>query len=1018
MNRWHFLTIVFVILLTSTAAISAESLSDVDRAIDAYLADGKTDSAAALVDRAMELAYAEHRGDSLAVAAYADSLGIRFFNAYDARTGVELIETGVALRLSVLPDDDPALAGPLELLSTAYYIAGRISDAVAPQEHAVDIRMASLGANDPATAKSRYDLALVYYRLTRYDDAESQLRAALTAYKTNSKTDPLALAETERVLGEVHRELNRYDEAERLMRDAVAVARKALPKDDPGLAVFLNSLAGFYKDQARYDESELLLEEALDIRTRAHLEDELAITTLNVAEIYRLQGRFDDAIPRYQRAIAIAQKTLPPIEVAEFHNQIAAAYADMGRPKDAESHFRLALAVADSSTNASPQVVAQFKHDLGVLLAREGRKKEGEEYLKEAIALRESVFGRAHPLVAVSLTQLARSRGSLFGAVNAKPSPGDKDAARLLDRALAILDSTDAEPEARIDAGIARAEIYCRGGEKDRAAQTMARALDAVEALRPHRGGGGAERIEFIQRYVDAYDRMTMWQVERSNVPAALDCSERRRARVLVDRLAGTVGTADSEASAALDRLRAKKRDLTDRLGKCQAQAQALRSKGRLTKAERADLERVESSCDNLARDLERTRERIRVTESAEGTSVLTPARMRAPIDEPLLAYHIGSVASYLFVVDAGTKSLRVFPLTLDDQVAARLGVRPGALTRASLARILTGYDEAGERSGLGLIREVATPTEATATSDVVRRARQGTHDRLHALSAVLVPEVVWLSIRGVKTVVLIPDGLLAGLPFEALVLSGTVDAPVYWLDEGPAIQYAPSIATFDALGVSSADRAHIRRVLSVCDPHYATLTPLPGTERETERVVAAFGKDRVTVLCGNDATEAAVSRAMSKKDIVHLATHGLINQRRSDLLASLAFTPSTSASKNLHDDGFLQLFEIDDLALSAELVVLSACESSTGSYVLGEGVMALSRGFLSAGARRVVATQWKVDDAATAVLVGDFLTRVAREEGGGDMALALRDAKRAVRKSANTSQPFFWAAFVITGAR
>lgn len=1009
--------LAFVIAVTFLTPVRADVLRDVDRRIDGYLAAGKPDSAALLIDHAVALARKE-RGDSLAVAAYADSLGIKFFNAYDATTGVKLIELGVRLRESVLPKSDPALAGPLELLSTAYYIAGRIPDAVEPQERCVAIRVASLGPNDPSTSKSRYDLALVYYRLTRYDDAERELRAAIAAYEPKRASEPMPLAETERVLGEVNRELNRYDDAETMMSDAVALARAGLPPGDPELVVFLNSLAGFYKDQARYDESELLLEEALEIRTRAKLEDELAITTLNLAEIYRLQGRFDDAIPRYRRALEIAQKTLPPIEVAEFRNQIAAAYSDMGRVKDAETQFRLALAAVDSSADASPQVVAQFKHDLGVLLARDGRREEGQKYLNEAIALREQVFGKTHPLVAVSLTQLARSQAQLFGQPTPKPAPGDRNAAALLDRALAIWDATDAEPEARVDAGIARAEISYRNGEKDRALQSMARALDAVEVLRPHRGGGGAERIEFIQRYVDAYDRMTTWVVETGNVAAALDYSERRRARVLVDRLAGTVRTADSETSAALDRLRATKRDLTDRLGKCQAQAQALRSKGRLTKGERADLERVESSCDNLARDLERTRERIRVTESAEGTSVLTPARMRAPSAEPLLAYHIGSVASYLFVVDAGTKSLRVFPLTLDDQVAVRLGVRPGALTRSSLARILTGYDEAGKRSGLGLIREVATPTEATATSDVVRRARQGTNDRLHALSAVLVPEAVWSSVRQVKTVVVIPDGLLAALPFEALVRSGPVDAPVYWLDEGPAIQYAPSIATFDALGLSSADAEAIQRVLSVCNPHYASLTPLPGTERETERVVAAFGKDRVTVLCGNDATEAAVCRAMAKKDIVHLATHGLVNQRRSDLLASLAFTPSTSVSRSLHDDGFLQLFEIDDLALSAELVVLSACESSTGSYVLGEGVMALSRGFLSAGARRVVATQWKVDDATTAVLVGDFLARVARNDGGGDMALALRDAKRAVRQSANTSPPFFWAAFVITGAR
>jgi CHAT domain-containing protein len=184
---------------------------------------------------------------------------------------------------------------------------------------------------------------------------------------------------------------------------------------------------------------------------------------------------------------------------------------------------------------------------------------------------------------------------------------------------------------------------------------------------------------------------------------------------------------------------------------------------------------------------------------------------------------------------------------------------------------------------------------------------------------------------------------------------------------------------------------------------------------------VAAFGAKRVTVLCGDDATEAAVRKHIANKEIVHLATHGLVAGGRSDLLSSLALTPAASSQRNLRDDGFLHLFEIYDLSMSAELVVLSACESSAGNYVLGEGVMALSRGFLSAGARRVVATQWKVDDAATAALVGDFLSRVATSERAGqriDYALALRDAKRATRARTGWDQPFFWAAFVVSGAR
>jgi tetratricopeptide (TPR) repeat protein len=1030
-----------VVVLTVGVAAFAATLTETDEAISRYLAEDKPDSAAALVDEALDLARAEFGDPSLALAAYADSLANRFFQAYEFSQGVTLFERGVTIRESVLAPGDLTLAAAIENLSTAYYIAGRYDEAATAQARVVAIKSAKLGPKDVSTARSRLDLAIVYFPMARYADAERELRAAISSLETTRKTDPLKLAEAEQVLGEVCRELNRYDEAEKYLTDALALARAGLPEHDPQIFTYLNSLAGYYKDQARYDEAELLLEEAFDI-VKAHdsLEDELAALTLNLAEVQRLQGRYEDAIPLYQRAIALAAKSLAPLDMAIFRNQIASAYAEMGRPKDAELQYRQALAVADSASDASPLVIAQTKNDLGVLLAREGRVDEGEKYLKEAITLREGVYGANHPLVAVSLTQLARAEAGLFDEARVKPTPRDKDAATLLDRALAMWDSTDAEPEGRVDAGVARAQLYYREHRVDRAAETMAAALDAVEALRPHRGGGGEERIEFIRRYVDAYDRMTAWQVELGNASSALDYSERRRARVLVDRLSATPSggqSMDDESRAALERLRGEKRDLEKQLAECQAKAQALRDKSKPSKSERADLATVEKNCDRIVGEIERTSERIRLLENAggEARAAATPTRPTVPKGEALLVYHIGGESSFLFVVEGGSKTVRAYPLTVSGAASQKLGLSTGPLTRSSIAQLLSGYDAAGKPAGLGILRQLAIPAESGAPS-AVARARDSLRERLHEFFGVLMPATVWPSIRSASEVVVIPDGPLSAFPFEACVVTPpAAGKESFWLDDGPVIRYAPSIATLAALASAPA-RASKHDVLSVCNPHYASsdskttpnattrggsLAPLPGTERETASVVAAFGKDRVTVLCGDAATEAAVRRAITDKEIVHLATHGIVSQRRSDLLAALAFTPAASPQRDLRDDGFLQLFEIYDLSLSAQLVVLSACESSTGSYVLGEGVTALSRGFLSAGARRVVATQWKVDDDATASLVGDFLSRVAtaeRAQAPVDYARALRDAKRLVRANAAWSQPFYWAAFVDSGAR
>ena len=160
----------------------------------------------------------------------------------------------------------------------------------------------------------------------------------------------------------------------------------------------------------------------------------------------------------------------------------------------------------------------------------------------------------------------------------------------------------------------------------------------------------------------------------------------------------------------------------------------------------------------------------------------------------------------------------------------------------------------------------------------------------------------------------------------------------------------------------------------------------------------------------------------MAGKRYLHLATHGLVDERRGALFAALALTPPPAETTDSEDDGFLQLYEIYDLELAeVELAVLSACESNAGAAIEGEGVFALSRGFLAAGARRVIASQWSVNDESTAALIGEFFRAIADAEQRGervDYARALRDAKRAVRSQPAWAEPYYWAPFILTGER
>jgi hypothetical protein len=421
--------------------------------------------------------------------------------------------------------------------------------------------------------------------------------------------------------------------------------------------------------------------------------------------------------------------------------------------------------------------------------------------------------------------------------------------------------------------------------------------------------------------------------------------------------------------------------------------------------------------------------------------------RQLVPRDGLLLLYHIGHERSYVFAVPPHGQEAETFPLQVTEEQAALLEVAAGPMT-TTLLRESLGLEASGV--GAGLLKLLATRSPNATLAE-----------RLHALWRVLVPPALWTTLAGASEVVIVPDALLHYLPFEALVVQpGAEEAVQYWLDVGPVIRYAPSATALYNIDRRPAPRARPQAdeatVLSVSDPIFSpaevtatlaagsvqvrsegeenaaslatrdsyeraggSLVRLPGTARETEAIQAAYGDEAgaaVLALQGLDASESNLRAVLTGKRYLH----GLVDEQRGALFASLAVTPPAGENAALENDGFLQLHEIYDLNLSeAEMAVLSACESNIGPNIAGEGVFALSRGFFAAGARRVVASQWSVDDASTAALMGAFFERVVAAERSGrrvDFARALWEARQQVRADARWIAPYFWAPFVLTG--
>jgi CHAT domain-containing protein len=162
----------------------------------------------------------------------------------------------------------------------------------------------------------------------------------------------------------------------------------------------------------------------------------------------------------------------------------------------------------------------------------------------------------------------------------------------------------------------------------------------------------------------------------------------------------------------------------------------------------------------------------------------------------------------------------------------------------------------------------------------------------------------------------------------------------------------------------------------------------------------------------GFDASRAkATSPELAQYRNVHFATHGVLDSRQPELSKLVL---SLYDEKGRPEDGFLRLNDIYGLHLNADLVVLSACQTALGKEIRGEGLIGLTRGFMDAGAARVLASLWSVEDRATAELMGDFYRAMLRDKLSP--AAALRRAQIKMASSMGHRSPYFWAGFSLQG--
>lgn len=286
--------------------------------------------------------------------------------------------------------------------------------------------------------------------------------------------------------------------------------------------------------------------------------------------------------------------------------------------------------------------------------------------------------------------------------------------------------------------------------------------------------------------------------------------------------------------------------------------------------------------------------------------------------------------------------------------------------------------------------------------------------DALELFALVVGPATEQL--RGVKTLCIVPDGFLWNLPFQALMSVSNRH-----LLEDYAIYYAPSLSVLrhmnqkeQANGANSTLLAFGNPIIGKDEQREQDLCPLPEAENEVRDIANTFDPKARRVFIGREATEMTFKALAPSYSVIHLATHGALDNRQ-PLYSHVLLTKTDGDSEN---DGLLEAREIMNMRLSADLAVLSACETANGKISPGEGVIGMSWAFFVAGTRSMVVSQWKVNSASTSSLLMNFYRTLKSNQSDTNArkARALREAAVSLMKTGRYHHPFYWAGFVLVG--
>jgi len=915
-------------------------------------------------------------------------------------TSAALVSYERALSISRLSHDQSAEAAALNRLGFYYIERGNYDKAFDYGKQAQQLSSTIFDQSNEAYALLL--LGTSKYNQREQTDAKAYLQLSLEIFK--ALHDKSAQAQVLETLGHVSHERGNAKEALQLLLDALELATQANDLAVEGR--ILNGIAISYSILGEKQEAVERYRASLAILEKMGNSRQIAIALAGLGFIYYTVAQNERSLNYYSRALSLYRSVGDREGESIVLGRMGKISEGLWDKKKAGMYYEQLAVVARELKD--PILESYVLNWCGDVYASTN-KRQALSFYEQALALSRK---HSNPRVeAYTLNRLGYNHAWL----------GEIDAARkFYDTALERAQTMgDRELESLTLYNLAALERDHNGLAEART--LIERSLKIIESLtmdvgaRELRASYFATVHQQYEFYIDVMMQLHQQDPSGDFGSLALEASERSRARSLLDMLRES----GADIRKGVDpQLLAQEQNVRTKL-RTAIQKRVMAFSGPHTRQEVSDLQQeivsLTTEYEQLAAEI---RQRSPQYAALTQATSLTAKQIQALLDEDtiMVEYALGDRRSFAWTISRD--SVASFEL-------------PDRATVEKLARVVHE----------GLSKD---------PRDAIRPV--GYAAAMQTLSRILSEPIA--NYRSKKRVVVVADGALQYIPFSTLDLpDDSADARLiahYELVNLPsasalAVQRnalserkpAPRMLAIVADPVLGSDDSRLlnarsnRNSSTAREPELSEISKLGRvlrdvelgdglrglrrlslTETEAKALYSLIPPEEVLKALGFDANRNIVTGdELANYRIVHFATHALLDNQVPEMSGIML---SMFDRKGQQQDGFLQLYEIYNLKLSADLVVLSACQTALGKDIRGEGIVSLTRGFMHAGAPRVVASLWNVDDAATADLMAHFYRAMIVDRL--TPAAALRAAQLRLSKEKRYQSPYFWAGFVLQG--